>query len=58
LQDNAESKDFERRVKIAELSLKEKEIDQNVEVVRMQTAGKRLSSRKDLELLKKAEGML
>jgi hypothetical protein len=58
LQDNAENKDFERRVKIAELSLKEKEIDQNVEVVRMQTAGKRLSSRKDLELLKKAEGML
>ena len=58
LQDNAESQDFARRVKIAELSLKEKEIDQNIEVVRLQTAGKRLSSRKDLELLKKAEGML
>jgi hypothetical protein len=58
LQDNAESKDFERRVKIAELSLKEKEINQNLEVVKLQTAGGVKYARKDMELLKKAEGSL
>jgi hypothetical protein len=36
LDEDDESKDFERRVKIAELSLKEKQIDQDAEVVRMQ----------------------
>ena len=58
LQDNAESKDFERRVKIAELSLKEKEINQNLEVVKLQNAGGVKYARKDMELLKKAEGSL
>jgi uncharacterized membrane protein len=36
LDEDDESKDFERRVKIAELSLKEKDIDTNVEITRMQ----------------------
>jgi hypothetical protein len=36
LDEDDESKDFERRVRIAELSLKEKQIDQDAEVVRMQ----------------------
>jgi hypothetical protein len=36
LDEDDESKDFERRVRIAELSLKEKDIDTNVEITRMQ----------------------
>ena len=36
LDEDDESKDFERRVKIAELALKEKDIDTNVDITRMQ----------------------
>ena len=39
LDEDNESKDFERRVKIAELAIKEKDIDTNVEITRMQMAG-------------------
>jgi len=44
LDENNESKDFENRVKLAELMLKEKEIDQNMKVVELQTMAK---SKKD-----------
>jgi TPR repeat protein len=40
LDESNESKDFENRVKLAELMLKEKEIDQNLKVVELQTAAK------------------
>ena len=40
LNENNEAKDFENRVKLAELMLKEKEIDQNLKVVELQTAAK------------------
>jgi hypothetical protein len=40
LQDNNESKDFEKRVKIAELALKEREIDSKLKVVELQNAAK------------------
>jgi hypothetical protein len=39
LDEDGESKDFERRVKIAELAIKEKDIDTNVEITRMQMSG-------------------
>jgi len=38
LDEDDESKDFERRVRIAELAIKEKDIDTNVEITRMQMA--------------------
>jgi hypothetical protein len=44
LDENNESKDFQNRVKLAELMLKEKEIDQNMKVVELQTMAK---SKKD-----------
>lgn len=40
LDEDNEAKDFERRVKLAELALKEKEIDQNLKVVELQTLAK------------------
>lgn len=40
MQDNNESKDFEKRVKIAELALKEKEINSKLKVVELQNAAK------------------
>ena len=40
LNEDDETKDFERRVKIAELAIKEKDIDTNVEITRMQMADK------------------
>lgn len=40
LSDDDETKDFERRVKLADLMLKEKQIDQDSEVVRMQMQDK------------------
>jgi hypothetical protein len=40
LDESNESKDFQNRVKLAELMLKEKEIDQNLKVVELQTAAK------------------
>jgi hypothetical protein len=44
LDDTNETKDFQNRVKLAELMLKEKEIDQNMKVVELQTMAK---SKKD-----------
>lgn len=41
LNEDNESKDFERRVKLAELALKEKEIDGNLKVVELQTQAKK-----------------
>ena len=40
LNEDDETKDFERRVKVAELAIKEKDIDTNVEITRMQMANK------------------
>jgi hypothetical protein len=40
LDENNEAKDFQNRVKLAELMLKEKEIDQNMRVVELQTRSK------------------
>ena len=40
LDENNEAKDFERRVKLAELALKEKEIDSNLRVVELQNQQK------------------
>jgi hypothetical protein len=44
LNEDDEDKSFERRVKIAELALKEKDLDQNLEVVKMQTQAKKDNS--------------
>ena len=40
LDEDSEAKDFERRVKLAEIMLKEKDIDSNMEITRMQMASK------------------
>jgi hypothetical protein len=40
LDENQESADFERRVKLAEIMLKEKDIDSNLEITRMQMEAK------------------
>jgi hypothetical protein len=40
LDEDNEGQDFERRMRIAELMLKEKELDQDLEVVKMQTESK------------------
>jgi hypothetical protein len=40
LDEDSEAKDFERRVKLAEIMLKEKDIDSNMEITRMQMADK------------------
>jgi hypothetical protein len=40
LDEDQEAKDFERRVKLAEIMLKEKDIDSNMEITRMQMASK------------------
>ena len=40
LDEDQESADFERRVKLAEIMLKEKDIDSNMEITRMQMANK------------------
>jgi len=47
LDENNESKDFQNRVKLAELMLKEKEIDQNLKVVELQTAAKKRKDESD-----------
>lgn len=53
LDENNEAKDFERRVKLAELALKEKEIDSNLKVVELQTTQKQLEKQQDNELLQR-----
>jgi hypothetical protein len=40
LDEDSEAKDFERRVKLAEIMLKEKDIDSNLEITRMQMTDK------------------
>jgi hypothetical protein len=47
LTESNESKDFENRVKLAELMLKEKEIDQNLKVVELQTEAKKKKDQAD-----------
>ena len=50
LNEDNEGKDFERRVKIAELMLKEKDISSNENVVKMQMAGDMQNRRTDTSL--------
>ena len=52
LDDGNEAKDFERRVKLAELALKEKEIDQNLKVVELQTMAKKSEDNVFQDLMK------
>jgi hypothetical protein len=52
LDENAESADFERRVKLAELMLKERELEQDLEVVKMQTEAKKREDAAFDEILK------
>jgi len=47
LDDTNETKDFQNRVKLAELMLKEKEIDQNMKVVELQTSAKKRKDEAD-----------
>lgn len=49
LNETNESQDFQNRVKLAELMLKEKEIDQNLKVVELQTQAKNQEKQKNEE---------
>lgn len=51
--DASERNDFEKTVKIAELALKEKEIENNLRVVEVQMADKNLQRQKDIEFKNK-----
>jgi hypothetical protein len=50
------SQEFEKRVKIADLMLKEKDIENKLKVVEMQTAAKHASKQNDSDFLKKIIG--
>jgi hypothetical protein len=50
------SQEFDRRVKIADLMLKEKDIENKLKVVEMQTAAKTASKQNDSDFLKKIIG--
>jgi uncharacterized protein YjcR len=50
------SQEFERRAKIAELMLKEKDIESKLKVVELQTASKQEQKQKDSDFLKKVIG--
>jgi hypothetical protein len=54
--DELASREFDRRVKIADLMLKEKDIEHRLEVVKMQTAAKHAQKTNDNEFLKKIIG--
>jgi hypothetical protein len=54
--DELASREFDRRVKIADLMLKEKDIEHKLEVVKMQTAAKHAQKTNDNEFLKKIIG--
>ena len=54
--DQLASQEFEKRVKIADLMLKEKDIEHRLEVVKMQTAAKHAQKTNDNEFLKKIIG--
>jgi xanthine dehydrogenase iron-sulfur cluster and FAD-binding subunit A len=58
LPDNDEmaSREFDRRVKIADLMLKEKDIENKLKVVEMQTASKSAQKQTDSDFLKKIIG--
>lgn len=50
------SQEFEKRVKIADLMLKEKDIENKLKVVQLQTAAKQAEKQNDSEFLKKILG--
>jgi hypothetical protein len=54
--DQLASQEFDRRVKIADLMLKEKDIEHKLEVVKMQTAAKHAQKQTDSDFLKKIIG--
>ena len=49
--DSAADKEFDKRVKLATLMLKEKDINNNLEVVRLQTEAKKAEKSKDNDFL-------
>jgi len=54
LNENAEGADFERRAKIAELMLKEKDIESNHDIAKMQMAVTREKNQQDAEYVSSA----
>jgi hypothetical protein len=54
--DQLASQEFDKRVKIAELMLKEKDIENKLKVVELQTSNKQEQKQKDNEFLKKVIG--
>ena len=54
LNESAEGADFERRAKIAELMLKERDIDSNHDIARMQMAVTREKNRQDADYVSTA----
>lgn len=58
LDEDKESQDFERRAKIAELMLKEKDIDSNEKIARMQVEAKKEKDRATDSYLEKAKAVV
>lgn len=58
LAEDNESKDFERRVKLADLALKEKDIDSNERIARMQVASQREKQKNDDAYMAKASAIV
>jgi hypothetical protein len=54
--DQLASQEFEKRVKIADLMLKEKDIENKLRVVQLQTAAKQAEKQNDSDFLKKIIG--
>lgn len=58
LDEDNEGKDFERRMKLAQLMLTEKEIDSNERIAQMQTEAKRSEAKRNDEYLEKVSSAL
>jgi hypothetical protein len=58
LDDQNEAADFERRAKIAELMLQEREIDSNERIAEMQTEAKRKEAKANSDYMTQASQMM
>jgi phage baseplate assembly protein W len=58
LDDDQEGKDFERRIRLAEVMLKEKDIDSNKEIAVIQNSAKQAEKANNDDYLNKASEMM
>jgi hypothetical protein len=58
LDDDQEGKDFERRIRLAEVMLKEKDIDSNKEIAMIQNSARQAEKSSNDDYLSKASEMM